>query len=151
MSRAAAGHIVVVASGPSGSREDAMAEHQVEISFSSPSVFAIAEMPSQSELEAEGRVRYLVVSGVQDDGLWGPVGTAWLSEDGRRGGFLVNPSALWEGSEIVRGYRSALRRGWTHERIYSYWKREVWRGSYAVDEEHDAGTLVLLSELISVL
>lgn len=128
-----------------------MTGDEISITFSSPSAFALAEIPDASELEAEGRVRYLVVNGEQDDGLWGPVGTVWLSEDGHRGGFLVNPSALWEGSEIVRGYKSALERGWTHERIYAYWKREVWRGSYAVDEEHDAGTLVLLSELVNVL
>jgi hypothetical protein len=115
------------------------------------SVFSLAEDPAAPELEAEGRVRYLVVTGKQDDGLWGPVGAIWISEDGRRGGFLVNPWALWEGSEIVRGYRSALERGWSHEEIYRYWRTEVWRGSYTVDDEREAQTLLLLHELVAVL
>ena len=115
------------------------------------SAFALAEEPTAPELEAEGRVTYLVVNGKQDDGLWGPVGTMWLSEDRRRGGFLVSPWALWEGSEIVRGYRGALERHWTPEQIYGYWQGEVWRGPYSVDEEREAETLLLLSELLNAL
>jgi hypothetical protein len=115
------------------------------------SAFALAEEPTAPELEAEGRVRYLVVSGRQDDGLWGPVGAIWLSEDGERGGFLVSPWALWEGSEIVRGYRGALERHWNPAQIYGYWQEEVWRGPYAVDDEREAGTLLLLNELVQAL
>jgi hypothetical protein len=126
-----------------------MTTETIRIDDASP--FALSEEPTAPALEREGRVRYLVVSGKQDDGLWGPVGTLWLSEDGRRGGFLVNPWALWEGSEIVRGYRSALERGWSNATIYRYWQDEVWRGSYTVDHEREAETLVLLRELVAVL
>ena len=42
----------------------------VPISFSSPSAFAVAELPRSSVLEYERRVRFLVVNGRQDDGLW---------------------------------------------------------------------------------
>ncbi len=115
------------------------------------SPFALAETPTTELLETEGRVRYLVVSGKQDDGLWGPMGTIWLSWDGERGGFLVNSWALWEGSEIVRSYRSALDRGWTPSGIYRYWLREVWRGSYVVDDEREAESLFLLNELVAAL
>ena len=121
----------------------------VHIDLESP--FSLAEEPATPELEAEGRVRYLVVSGKQDDGLWGPVGALWVSEDGARGGFLVNPWALWEGSEIVRGYGSALERGWTPEEIYRYWRSEVWPGACVIDDEREAQTLLLLHELVAVL
>jgi hypothetical protein len=115
------------------------------------SAFALAETPTSTELESEGRVRYLVVSGVQDDGLWGPVGSIWLSEDGVRGGFLVHPWALTVGSEIVRGYRGAIERHWSSAQIFDYWQGEVWRGSYSVDEERESETLFLLNELVQAL
>jgi hypothetical protein len=116
------------------------------------SPFAIVRLPSSTEIDAERRVRYLLVSGKQDDGIWGPVGALWLSADGERGGFLVHPWALWEGSEFVRGYRSAEQRGWSPASIYRYWKDEVWRGTYAAEgEELEAETLLLLNELLSTL
>jgi hypothetical protein len=115
------------------------------------SAFSIAETPTTSQLESEGRVRFLLVSGRQDDGLWGPIGALWLSEDERRGGFLVNPWALWEGSEIVRGFRSALERGWTAAAVYDYWQREVWPRGYTVDEERETQSLFLLHELVAAL
>ena len=121
------------------------------IRFSSPSAFAVAEAPSPRDLSLDGRVRFLVVSGVQDDALWGPVGAMWRSEDGERGGFLVNPFARWAGSEIARGYGGALARGWTHAGIYTYWAAEIWRGSYAVDDEQSAETLSLLVDLVDAL
>lgn len=83
----------------------------VPISFSSPSAFAVAEMPRSSVLEYERRVRFLVVNGSQDDGLWGPIGCVVALRRRARGGFLVNPYALWNGSEIARSYRSAHKRG----------------------------------------
>jgi hypothetical protein len=126
-----------------------MTTDTVRIDLESP--FALAEDLSAPQLEAEGRVRYLVVTGKQDDGLWGPIGALWVSQDGRRGGFLVNQWALWEGSEIVRGYGSALERGRDAEEIYRYWGTEVWPGSYVVDEEREAQTLMLLHELVAVL
>lgn len=126
-----------------------MAARVVQLGSRSP--FSIVQPASSPDLEAEGRVRYLLVSGRQDDGVWGPLGAIWLSHDGMRGGFLVHPWGLWEGSEFVRGYRSGRKRGWTAESIYRYWQREVWRGTYAVDRERDAETLPLLNELIATL
>lgn len=115
------------------------------------SAFSLVRDPTTPELRSEGRVRYQLVNGKQDDGLWGPVGALWLSEDAERGGFLVHPWALWEGSEFVRGYRSASERGWTPRSIYRYWQREVWPGTYAADGQREAGTLLLLHELLSTL
>ncbi|MGZ8624654.1 MAG: hypothetical protein ACXWYQ_10890 [Actinomycetota bacterium] len=115
------------------------------------SAFSVVEAPTTAELETEARVRFLLVSGKQDDGLWGPIGALWLSEDEARGGFLVNPWALWEGSEIVRGYRSALERAWTPAEIYAYWQREVWPRGYTIDEERPAESLFLLNELVAAL
>jgi len=115
------------------------------------SAFSIAETLTSSELEAEGRVRFLIVNGRQDDGLWGPIGALWLSLDERRGGFLVNPWALWGGSEIVRGFRGALRRGWTPASVYEYWQREVWPRGYTVEEARETESLFLLHELVAAL
>jgi hypothetical protein len=117
----------------------------------SRSPFALVPPPASFELESEGRVRYLLMQGKQDDGVWGAVGALWISDDERRGGFLVHPWALWEGSEFVRGYRSALQRGWSPSAIYRYWQEEVWRGTYAAEGELKAETLLLLNELLSTL
>lgn len=125
--------------------------HLNRFAFSSASAFAVAERPTASDVSVEGGVRFLLVSGRRDEGSWGPVGAAWLAEDRSRGGFIVNPWALWEGSEVVRGYRSAHDRGWSAERIHEYWRSEVWRGSYSVDEEQFAGSLALLCELVNAL
>lgn len=121
------------------------------VSLGSRSPFSLVSPVGSPELDAEGRVRFLVVNGKQDDGLWGPVGAVWLSEDRRRGGFLVHPWGSWEGSEFVRGYRSALKRGWSAESIYRYWQREVWRGTYAIDRQREAETLGLLNDLLASL
>ncbi len=115
------------------------------------SPFSVVRLPTSFELAPEGRVRYLLVYGKQDDGVWGPVGALWISVDEQRGGFLVHPWALWEGSEFVRGYRSAILRGWTCDSIFRYWRQEVWRGTYAAGEELHAETLSLLNELLSTL
>ena len=64
---------------------------------------------------AEGPVRFLLISGARDDTTWGLVGAFWLAIDGKRGGFLVAPEAIWAGSEMVRNLKSALARGWSHE------------------------------------
>lgn len=124
---------------------------QVMHHLDSTSPFSLFAAPSTRELEREGRVTYVLLSGRRDDGLWGPVGAVWLSDDSERGGFLVSPWALWEGSEIVRGYRSALRRGWTAQEISTYWQREVWTRGYTALEERSAESLYLLNELISAL
>lgn len=126
-----------------------MITERLQLGLRSP--FAFVRLPTSLELESEGRVRYILVNGKQDDGLWGPVGALWLSDDGERGGFLVHPWALWEGSEFVRGYRSAGQRGWTPATIFAYWKREVWRGTYAAEDELEADNLILLNELLSSL
>lgn len=115
------------------------------------SPLALIASPDVLELRTPGPVRYLVISGRQDDGLWGPLGALWRSEDGERGGFLVHPWALWEGSEMVRCYRSALAHGWSPEEIYRYWQREVWPGGYVVDEERTAASLALLADLLDAL
>ncbi len=111
----------------------------------------VDDAPRFPQLESEGPVRYLAISGARDDGFWGVIGALWLSRDGERGGFLVNPSAPWRGSEMVRSYASALRRGFTPESIYRYWRDEVRRGSYGVDAERDAESLLLLNELVAAL
>jgi hypothetical protein len=121
------------------------------VRIDSLSPFTLARDPSLELLSTEGLVRYLVLSGKQDDELYGPIGALWLSEDGERGGFLVSQWALWEGSEFVRGYRGALRRGWTPRSIYEYWRDEVWPGLYTIDEEREADTLLLLHELVTAL
>jgi hypothetical protein len=121
------------------------------VSLGSRSPFALISPVVSVDLETQGRVRYLLVSGKQDDGLWGPIGAVWLSEDERRGGFLAHPWGIYEGSEFVRGYRSALKRGWTAASIYRYWQREVWRGTYSTDRERDAETLALLNDLLASL
>jgi hypothetical protein len=131
--------------------EDDGMDVETEVGSEPASPFAYADVPNPEYLETEGAVRYLMVSGKQDDGLWGPVGTIWISKDDLRGGFLVNPWALWEGSELVRGYRSALERGWTHSQIFSYWNGEVWPRGYIVDEERETETLMLLHELVAAL
>jgi hypothetical protein len=115
------------------------------------SPFSVFPPPASFELESEGRVRYLLMHGKQDDGVWGPVGALWLSTDGQRGGFLVHPWALWEGSEFVRGIRSGFERGWTPATIYHYWQEEVWRGTYTAEGELEAETLLLLNEMLCTL
>jgi hypothetical protein len=114
------------------------------------SPFAL-EAPSAPELEAEREVRYLLISGRQDDGPWGPIGALWASWDGERGGFLVHPFAIERGSELARSHRGALARGFTPATIFDYWAKEPWTGAnVVVDEERRAGTLLLVSALLDV-
>ncbi len=87
----------------------------------------VTESVTVPMLRAEGAVRYIVVSGDRDSGAWGVVGAFWISLDGNRGGFLVNPNALYTGSELVKSYRGALRRAWSHEDIYRYWQSNAGR------------------------
>ena len=47
---------------------------------------AFSERVTTPDLLSEGPVRFLLVSGDQDDGGWGLVGSFWLSIDGDRGG-----------------------------------------------------------------
>jgi hypothetical protein len=115
------------------------------------SPFAPVEAPSTSELETERAVRYLLVSGRQDDGPWGPIGAVWLSNDGERGGFLVHPWAIDLGTEMVRSYRGAVARGFTPSTIFEYWATEPWTSNVVVDDERRAETLLLVNELLNVL
>jgi hypothetical protein len=115
------------------------------------SPFAPIEAPSTLELETERGVRYLLVSGRQDDGIWGTVGAVWLSADGERGGFLIHPWAIDLGAEMARSYRGALARGFTPSTIFDYWATEPWTGSSVVDDVREAETLLLVNELLNVL
>jgi hypothetical protein len=116
------------------------------------SPFAPVETPSVLELRTERRVRYLLVSGRQDDGLWGAIGAMWLSADGERGGFLIHPWAVDNGTEMVRSHRNALARGFTPADVFDYWANEPWTGAnLIVDEERSAETLLLVNELLAVL
>jgi hypothetical protein len=115
-----------------------------------PSPFAPSEAPTTSELETERDVLYLLVSGRQDDGPWGPIGAVWVSNDGERGGFLIHPWALEAGAEMMRSYRGALDRGFTPTSIFDYWANDPWT-SNVVDEARQAETLLLVNELLNVL
>ncbi len=77
---------------------------------------SFSERVTTPDLLSEGPVRFLLVSGDQDDGAWGLVGSFWLSIDGERGGFFVSPQSLWRGSEMVRSFKSARARGWSRRR-----------------------------------
>jgi hypothetical protein len=106
-----------------------------------------------SELRSEGRVHYLIVSGERDSGAWGVIGAFWLSWDSERGGFLVNPNAIYVGSEMVRSYRGALQRGWTSDQIYRYWQSRVGaKGEpHKVDRQQQADSLLRLNHMIEGL
>lgn len=103
------------------------------------------------DLEAEGSVRYLTLSGERDDGTWGVLGMVWLSADDERGGFLASPSSPWRAGEMARSYESARRRGFTPAEILGYWRDEAGHNGYHVDPERGAESLRLLSELVAVL
>ena len=101
---------------------------------------------------AEGPVRFLLVSGELDDARWGLVGAFWLSIDGARGGFLVAPPAIWQGSEMARSFRSAVTRGWTPEEIYRYWQHQVGAtGTIMIDPQQHADTLFQVARRVGAL
>jgi hypothetical protein len=101
---------------------------------------------------AEGPVRFLLISGERDDATWGLIGAFWLSIDGRRGGFLVAPAAIWPGSEMVRNLKSALARGWTHEQVYRYWQSQVGAaGSIMIDPQQHADTMFQVARRVGAL
>ena len=106
-----------------------------------------------SSLVSEGPVRFLLVSGVRDGGSWGVIGAFWLSIDGERGGFAVNPEAIWQGSEMVRNYRSAETRDWPAEEIYRYWQNQVGVASrnLMVDPQQHADTLLQVYRRVGAL
>jgi hypothetical protein len=113
---------------------------------------ALREPVAAPDALAEGPVRYLLVSGDQDAGRWGLVGAFWLSIDGSRGGFLVGPDAIWQGSELVRSLRSAVERGWTHEEIYRYWQSQVGAvDQLMIDPQQHADTLFQVARRVGAL
>ena len=104
------------------------------------------------EMLSEGPVKFLLVSGRLDDGAWGLLGAHWLSIDGSRGGFLVSPQAIWRGSEMARGHRSAVARGWTEEQIYAYWQQQVGvAGHVMIDPQLHADTLFQVARRVGCL
>jgi len=110
------------------------------------------EPVAASRALSEGPVRFLLVSGSLDDGGWGLLGAFWLSIDGARGGFLVAPEAIWQGSEMARGYRSAAARGWTAEEVYRYWQGQVGvSGAVMIDPQQHADTLFQVARRVGAL
>ena len=128
-------------------------DREIRATWDEVSPFATAPEPTQvHHIHAEGSVRYLIVSHERDDGSWGIVGAFWLSLDEQRGGFIVAPSALWHGSEMVRSYRGALDRGWTEKAIFSYWGDVAGaEGAYMVDPEHVSDDLFKVARLVGVV
>jgi hypothetical protein len=113
---------------------------------------AIGDRVTAPDALAEGPVRFLLVSGELDDGRWGLVGAFWLSIDGSRGGFLVSPPAIWQGSEMARSFRSAMGRGWTAEEIYRYWQHQVGAtGTIMIDPQQHADTLFQVARRVGAL
>jgi len=105
-----------------------------------------------ANLVSEGPVRFLLVSGNHDAGGWGVIGAFWLSIDAERGGFVVNPEALWAGSEMARSYRSAARRGWNPEQVYRYWQDQVGAaGTVMIDPQQHADTLLHVYRRVGAL
>lgn len=108
-------------------------------------------LPS-AHLLSGGPVRYLLVAGERDDGRWGLIGAFWRSIEGRRGGFLVSPDAIWAGSEMVRSLRGAQARGWTIERIYGYWQAHVGiSGHLMIDPQQHADTLFQVARRVGAI
>jgi hypothetical protein len=101
---------------------------------------------------SEGPVRFLLVSGHLDEGSWGLIGAFWLSIDGDRGGFMVAPEAIWQGSEMVRSFKGALARGWSEETIYRWWQHQVGvAGTIMIDPQQHADTLFQVARRVGAL
>ena len=101
---------------------------------------------------SDGPVRYLLVAGDRDDGVWGAIGAFWRSIDTGKGGFIVSPEAIWAGSEMVRSVRSAQSRGWTIERIYAYWQANVGvSGRLMIDPQQHADTLFQVARRVGAI
>jgi hypothetical protein len=114
-----------------------------------PSPFATTLALQLADMQREGSVRFLLVSGERDDAAWGIVGAFWVSDEGDHGGFLVAAESLWHGSEMARSHRGALARGWTHERIYRYWEGQVGSmNTCMIDPEQRASSLFELARRV---
>jgi hypothetical protein len=113
---------------------------------------AIRDRVTAPDALAEGPVRFLLVSGELDDARWGLVGAFWLSIDGARGGFLVAPQAIWQGSEMARSFKSASARGWNPEEIYRYWQHQVGAtGTIMIDPQQHADNLFQVARRVGAL
>jgi hypothetical protein len=113
---------------------------------------ALSDRVTAPDALAEGPVRFLLVSGELDDARWGLVGAFWLSIDGARGGFLVSPPAIWQGSEMVRSFKSARARGWSPEEVYRYWQHQVGAtGTIMIDPQQHADTLFQVARRVGAL
>jgi hypothetical protein len=112
----------------------------------------VREILPSAHMLSHGPVRYLLVAGERDDGLWGLIGAFWRAIDGGRGGFLVSPEAIWAGSEMVRSFRSAQARGWSVERIYAYWQAHVGvSGRLMIDPQQHADTLFQVARRVGAI
>lgn len=112
----------------------------------------VRETLPSAYLLSDGPVRYLLVAGERDDGLWGSIGAFWRTIDGWNGGFLVSPDAIWPGSEMVRSFRSAQGRGWTIDRIYAYWQSHVGvAGKLMIDPQQHADTLFQVARRVGAI
>jgi hypothetical protein len=119
--------------------------------FDSP-LASLREPVAAPDALAEGPVKYLLVSGGRDNGRWGLVGAFWVSIDGSRGGFLVAPEAIWQGSEMVRSYKSARQRGWSHEEVYHWWQSQVGLvDTIMIDPQEHADTLFQVARWVGCL
>jgi hypothetical protein len=112
----------------------------------------VREILPSPQLLSTGPVRYLLVAGEQDRGGWGMIGAFWRSIDGRHGGFLVCPEAVWAGSEMVKSYRGALSRGWTTEQIYAYWHAHVGvTAQLLIDPQQHADSLFQVARRVGAI
>jgi hypothetical protein len=122
-----------------------------QITDESPLATVRRLLPSPHLLSA-GPVRYLLVAGEQDLGGWGLIGAYWRTIDGRHGGFLVCPEAVWAGSEMVKSFRGALGRGWTVEQIYAYWQSNVGvAGRLLIDPQQHADSLFQVARRVGAI
>jgi len=129
-----------------------MEHEQIHVAREGSPLGAIRGRVTAPDALAEGPVRFLLVSGELDDARWGLVGAFWLSIDGERGGFLVAPPAIWQGSEMVRSFKSAIARGWAAEDIYRYWQRQVGAaGTIMIDPQQHADTLFQVARRVGAL
>jgi hypothetical protein len=120
--------------------------------FETSPLATITESVLHPSALSEGPVRFLLVSGQRDNGRWGLLGAYWLSIDGAKGGFLVAPGALWQGSEHARCYQSALRRGWSQEQIYAYWQTQVGAaGQVMIDPQQHADAVFQVARRVGAL
>lgn len=120
--------------------------------WSPPSPLAsVFELPA-ARILSEVPVRFLLVAGTRDNMEWGVVGAIWLDLEGLNGGCLISPGAIWSGSEMARNYKNALSRGWTEDRIFSYWGDQIGAsGDFMIDTEQRADALFQVARLVGTL